>query len=85
MYCDKAETELTTEIGMVRKKKFEQLPLWMLPKAPDGVELSASKQRELRPALAELLWQFASLSAERETSPLKGRIEEENERYQDHA
>jgi hypothetical protein len=60
-------SEITTELWMTRKHKFQQPQLWMPPVAPVGVELSAPQRRELTAALADLLWQFASLSTETET------------------
>jgi hypothetical protein len=62
-------SEINTEPWMTRKHKFQQQQLWILPIAPAGVELSAPQRRELTAALADLLWQFASLSTETETPP----------------
>jgi hypothetical protein len=57
----------------------------MLPIAPTGVELSATKRRELTAALADLLWQFASVSAELETNQQPGGKDGHDEPDQDHA
>ena len=45
------------------RKQFQQLQLWRQPYAPGGVELPASRRRELTAALADLLWQFARATA----------------------
>jgi hypothetical protein len=70
---------------MTRKNHFQQQQLWILPAAPAGVELPATKRRELTAALAELLWQFASVSAERQANQEHGGYDGHDEPDQDHA
>ena len=70
---------------MTRKNNFQQLRLWTPPIAPDGVDLPAAKRRELTAALADLLWQFASVSSERETTHEHGGYDGHEEPHQDHA
>lgn len=48
---------------MTLRKQFRQLQLWTQPYAAAGVELPASRRRELTAALADLLWQFAIATA----------------------
>jgi hypothetical protein len=76
---------MKTEPWMPLKNKFQQAQLWMLPIAPDGVELPAAKQRELTAALADLLWQFARVLAEMETAQPHGGYDGHDEPHQDHA
>jgi hypothetical protein len=74
---------MTTEPWMILKNKFQQQQLWMLPIAPAGEELPAGKRQELIAALADLLWQFASVSAERETANQQGGYDSHDELHQD--
>ena len=57
---------------MILKTKLQQLPLWAPTQASEGVELTATRRRELTAALADLLWEFASLAAETESQPEHG-------------
>ena len=57
----------------------------MPPIAPEGVDLPTGKRRELTAALADLLWQFASVSSEMETSEEEGGKDGHAEPHQDHA
>ena len=70
---------------MTGKKKFHQQRLWVQPLAPGGLDLPATKQQELRAALADLLWQFARASADLETTTEQGGYDGHAEPHQDHA
>ncbi len=70
---------------MRTKNKFQQMQLWMIEIAPDGVELPATKRQELTTALADLLWQFASVSSEMESTQEHGGYDGHDESHQDHA
>lgn len=73
---------------MTGKKKSPQpyqQPLWMLPITPEDLELPATKQQQLRTALADLLWQFANTPAELEATKQQGGYDGHDERQQDHA
>ena len=64
------------------RKQFQQLQLWRQPHAPDGLELPASRRRELIAAVADLLWQFASATAHIHQE--HGGYESHDEHDQDH-
>jgi len=80
-----AGTEITTESWMTVKNKFQQQRLWTLPIERDGGELPATRRQELMAALADLLWQFARVSAEVETTGEQGGSDGHDEPDQNHA
>jgi len=49
---------------MTLRNQLRQFQLWTQPYAAAGVELPASRRRELTAELADLLWQFAITTAD---------------------
>jgi len=71
---------------MTRKNNFKQRPLWLPVSTDNALELPAGKRRELTAALADLLLQYASASAESEpTKEEAGHDNKQTARNQDNA